>query len=225
MLSVAKHPDVDSFTATAIALLEGRDLKKIAVMVDVHEQTIEAWVLDDPDISRNATPEEWLEQAEADEPQPERKGELGRLVKGSAITVDWIDGFLMAITLAPKLIAPNKWVPEILGSAIANLGPDSIHRLADLILMHANTCIDHANEPALFNGTMAKRSKMAMRDWAAGFSAYGHFRSSRPAKSTAPNDRAMMQRVSDEMSTGFSAAEVNNLSQWIAARHDRNKRS
>jgi hypothetical protein len=164
-----------------------------------------------------------VEQAEADGPQPERKGELGRLVKGSAITVDWIDGFPMATTLAPKLIAPNKWLPELLGSALANLGPDSIQRFADLILMHANTCVDHANEPTLFAGAMAKRSKMAIRDWPAGFSyAFGHFRSWWPAKSTAPDDRAMMQRVSDAMSTGFSATEVNNLSQWIAARHDRN---
>lgn len=223
VLSAADHPDADSFTATAIALLDGRDLKKIPVMADVHDQTIEAWVFDDPDVDQDATLEEWVEQAEAEAPKPERKGELARFVKGSAITADWIDGFLMSVTLAPRMIAPNRWLPEILGSAIASLAPDSIQRFTDLILMRSNACVDQASLPAEFAAALSGRSKMAMRDWAAGFShACGHFRSSWPAKATAPDDRAMMQRVSDAMSTGFSAAEVKTLSQWIAARHARN---
>jgi yecA family protein len=167
-----------------------------------------------------------VEEAEADSPKPERKGELARLVKGSAITADWIDGFLMSVTIAPKVIAPNRWLPEILGSAIGNLTPDSIQRFADLILMRANACVDQANKPAEFTAAMSGRSQMAMRNWAAGFShACEHFRSSWPAKSTAPDDRAMMQRAADAMATGFSAAELKSLGQWIAARHDRNRGS
>lgn len=223
VLAAADHPDANSFTATAIALLEGRDLKKIPVMADVHDQTIEAWLFDDPNVDQDTTLEEWVEQAEAEAPKPERKGELARLVKGSAITADWIDGFLMSVTVAPKVIAPNRWLPEILGSAIGNLTSDSIQRFADLILMRANACLDQAKEAAEFSAAMSARSQMAMRDWAAGFSyACGHFRSSWPAKSTGPDDRAMMQRVADAMATGFSAAEVKALSQWIAARHNRN---
>jgi hypothetical protein len=222
-LAAAGDPDADSFTATAMALLDGRDLKKIPVMQDVHEQTIEAWVFDDPDVDQSATLEEWVEQAEPKAPKPERKGELARLVKDSAITADWIDGFLMSVTLAPKMIAPNRWLPEILGSAVASLIPDSIQRFADLILMRANACIAHAEDPVEFASAMSGRSKMAMRDWAGGFSyACGHFRASWPAKSTAPDDRAMVNQVSDAMSTGFSAAEVKTLSQSIAARHARN---
>ncbi len=221
VLADADHADAESFTATAMALRDGRDLKKIPVMADVHDQTVEAWIFDDPDVDQAATLEDLVDQAE--EPEPERKGELARLVKGSAVTADWIDGFLMAITLAPKLIAPNRWLPEILGSAITTLGPDTIQRFADLIMMRANACVEHATHPAQFTAAISKRSKMAMRDWAAGFSyACGHFRSSWPAKSTAPDDRATMQIVSDAMATGFSAAEVKTLSQWIAARHDRN---
>lgn len=92
--------------------------------------------------------------------------------------------------------------------------------------MRANACVDQANEPAEFTGAMSGRSQMAMRDWAAGFShAREHFRSSWPAKSTAPDDRAMMQCVADAMATGFGAAELKGLGQWIAARHDRNKES
>ncbi len=226
VLAAAGHPDADSFTATALALLEGRALKKIPVMLDVHEQTIEAWVFDDPDTDQGATPEEWIEMVEPQMPKPERKGELARMVKDTAITADWIDGFLMAVTLAPKVIAPNKWLPEILGSAVAGLTPDSIQRSADLILMRANACVEQAENPAAFASAMTKRKSMAKRDWAGGFSyACGHFRSSWPAKSTTHDDRAMMHRIADGISTGFTAAESKTLSQWITARHAQNCRA
>jgi hypothetical protein len=223
VLAAASHPDADSFTATAMALRDGRDLKKIPVMADVHDQTIGAWVFDDPDFDQDATLGEWVEQAEAEAPKAERKGELARLIKGSGVTADWIDGFLMSITLAPKMITPNRWLPEILGRAIASLGPDTIQRFADLILMRANACVDVAPRPAEFAAAMSRRSSMAMRDWAAGFSsACDQFRSSWPAKSTSRDDRAMMERVSDAMSTGFSPPDAKLLSLWIAARHDQN---
>ena len=223
VLTAAGDQDADSFAATAMALLDGRDLKKIPIMYDVHQQTIEAWVFDDPDDDQDSTLEEWVEQAEPKAPQPERKGELARLVKDSAITADWIDGYLMSVTLAPKMIAPNRWLPEILGSALASLTPETIQRFADLILMRANACVDHASAPAAFAAAMSGRSKMAMRDWAGGFSwAHGHFRSSWPTKSTSPEDRAMINDVSDAMSTGFSTFEVTTLSAWIASRHARN---
>ncbi len=129
-------------------------------------------------------------------------------------------------TLTPKMIAPNKWLPEILGSAVASLTPDSIQRFADLILMRANACVERAENPAEFALAMSGRSSMAARDWAAGFSyACGHFRSSWPAKSTTHVDRAMMHRISDAMSTGFTASGVKTLGQWISARHEDNCRT
>jgi len=223
VLAAAGDADAESFSATAMALLEGRDLKKIPVMQDVHEQTIEAWVFDDPDASRATGLEEWLEQDEPKAPMPERKGELARLVKDSEITADWIDGFLIAITLAPKPIAPNKWLPEISGSVIANLGLEGMQCFAYLIMLHANTCVAQAGMPAEFTGSMSKRSKMAMRDWATGFSyAYGQFSSSWPTKKTTIDDRAMINQVSDAMATGFNASGLKTLSLLIAARHDQN---
>jgi hypothetical protein len=206
-----------------MALLDGRDLKKIPVMADVHEQTIEAWVFDDPDVEQGMPLGDWVEQEEAAAPQPERTGELARLLKDAAVTPDWIDGFLMSITLAPKLIAPKRWLPEILGSAIGTLPPDKIQRFANLILMRANGCVAQAEDAEAFRTAMTQRSTMAMRDWATGFSyACDQFRSSWPAKSTAADDRAMQARVSDAMASGFSEPEAKTLSIWVAARHARN---
>lgn len=92
--------------------------------------------------------------------------------------------------------------------------------------MRANASVEQAEGPAEFAAAMSRRSSMAARDWAAGFSyATGHFRSSWPAKSTTHNDRAMIHRISDAMATGFTGSEVKTLEQWISARHEHNCRT
>lgn len=58
VLEAARHPDAAGFAACAMALLEGRDLRKIPVMLDVHEQTIEAWIHDDPELGPDMTLED-----------------------------------------------------------------------------------------------------------------------------------------------------------------------
>ncbi len=50
VLAAAGHPDADSFIATAITLLDGRDLKKIPFMAEVHHQTLEEWMFEDADL-------------------------------------------------------------------------------------------------------------------------------------------------------------------------------
>ena len=168
VLAAAGHPDAESFAATAMALRDGRDLKKIPVMADVHHQTIEAWMFDDPDADHDMTPDALAGLPKA--PEPERKGELARLVKGPVISADWIDGFLMAIVLAPKMIEPNRWVQVILNSAMEALGPDTINRFIELIMMRANSAIAQARDAELFAAGIAKKTKMGRRDWAGGFS-------------------------------------------------------
>ena len=54
LLDAIGDPDTESFAATAMALLDGRPLRKIPIMATIHEQIIEAWVLDDPDLRVDA---------------------------------------------------------------------------------------------------------------------------------------------------------------------------
>lgn len=81
--AAAGHRDAERFAATALALVEGRDLKNIPVLENIRPQTIEAWMFDDPDAGQDVLPENVPEAFAG--PQPERKGELARLVKGSAV--------------------------------------------------------------------------------------------------------------------------------------------
>lgn len=226
MLEAAGVPDADSFTATAMALLEGRDLKKIPVMADVHEQTIEAWIFDDPDIEPDTSLEDLAAMADAvpEPPKPERKDELAKLLKGAAISVEWIDGYLMSVVIAPKMIAPNRWLPILLDGAIAGLDPISLQRFLDIVMIRANDAIALAEDGGVFERRMGTLADLETQDWAAGFTTgCESFRASWPAKSTGPNDRAMQRMVSDGAGGGLGGSELHTLGQWIAARHRRNQ--
>ena len=138
LLDAIGDPDTESFAATAMALLDGRALKKIPIMAHIHEQTIEAWVLDDPDLPVDAGLGEFIELAEQEEPAPEGDGELSNLLDGADMTADWIDGYLMSVVIAPKMIAPNRWLPQILENAVAGLDPADLQRFLDIVMMRAN---------------------------------------------------------------------------------------
>ena len=88
-----------------MALLDGRALKKAPIM---------AWVLDDPDLPEGAGVGEFIELAEQEEPAREGEGELSNLLAGADMTADWIDGYLMSVVIAPRMIAPDRWLPRIL---------------------------------------------------------------------------------------------------------------
>ena len=83
-------------------------------MATIHEQTIEAWVHDDPDFPVEAGSGEFIELAEQEEPAPEGEDELSNLLAGADMTADWIDGYLMSVVIAPRMIAPDRWLPRIL---------------------------------------------------------------------------------------------------------------
>jgi hypothetical protein len=225
-LRAAGHPDADSFAATAAALLDGRELKKIPVMEDVHEQTIDAWMVDEPDIAPAAGPDDQWDElsetlAEPEPPKPERKGELARMLKGARLSPDWIDGYLMGVAVAPKLIAPSRWLPTLLEGAMGTLDGSNVQRFLDLIMLRANQALALA-EDGDFARAMQGRDTAA---WAAGFTqACTGFKSSWPAKSTGPDDKAMQKRVAEAARTGLSEAELKTLGQWLTARHRRNRR-
>jgi hypothetical protein len=128
VLSATGHGDAASFTATAMALMGGRELKKIPVMLDVHAQSIAAWMSDDPDLAvpdfDGPGPDNTLSPTNLDDfsrkpPAAERRGELARMLKRASLSSDWLEGFLLGLVIAPKPIAPDRWLPEILNRIIA----------------------------------------------------------------------------------------------------------
>jgi yecA family protein len=215
VLETALDPDAPGFAACAMALLDGRDLKKIPAMLDVHEQTIEAWVRDEPDFDPAMTFEELAQEAL----EPEKKGEVSALLRGTDLTVDWLDGYLTGIVIAPQMIMPNQWLPPILDAVLPRIDPSRFQRLMDLLMMRAEAASDVAAAPNEFVAAMSARSKRGQADWAGGFSdALSRFRTAWPKKRMTTEDKRLL-----EIAAGESiSAELGEFAALIAHRQERN---
>lgn len=215
VLETANHPDATGFAACAMALLEGRDLKKIPVMLDVHEQTIEAWVRDDPDFDPGLTFEELAHEA----PAPERKGEVAALLRGTELSVDWLDGYMTGIVIAPKMIMPNQWLPAVLEPVLPRINPSQFQRFMDLLMMRAQTVSDVASVPDQLVATISGRSKKGQAEWWSGFSdAMEKFRSAWPKKGMTKEDRRLFEIVTG----GFTSADMTEFAALVGHRQERN---
>ena len=211
VLENAESPDAASFAACAVALIEGRDLKKIPVMLDIHAQTIEAWVRDDPSFDPGVSFEELAEGA----PAPEKKGEFAAFLRNSGLAIDWVEGYLTSVAIAPQMIAPNLWLAPILDAVLPGLDPSKFQRFMDLLMMRANEVSDLACDAGAFAASMAKRSKKGQGDWAVGFSDTAkRFRAAWPKKGMTKEDRRLLEMASD----GLAVAELSEFATLIARR-------
>lgn len=207
VLETALHPDAASFAACTMALLDGRDLKKIPVMLDVHEQTIKAWIRDDPDFDPSLTFEELAQEA----PAPEKKGEAAALLRGTDLSVDWLDGYMTGIAIAPQMIMPNQWLPPILDPVLQRIDPSQLQRFMDILMMRAQTVSDVA--------AISACSKKGQADWAGGFSdAISRFRTAWPKKGMTKEDKRLLVIVT----TGLASADLAEFAALIALRQEQN---
>ncbi|PTX41317.1 yecA family protein [Gemmobacter caeni] len=215
VLETGLHPDAAGFVACATALLEGRELKKIPVMLDIHEQTIEAWIRDDPDFDPEASLEDLAEAA----PEPEKKGEVATLLRGTGLSSDWLDGYLTGIVIAPKVIMPNQWLPRILDAVLPRIDPSRFQRFMDLLMMRAQAVAEIASEPTDLAASIYSRSKKGQGDWASGFSeALDRFRSAWPKKGMTKEDR----RLIEIGAAGVAGVDLSELAALIAERQAKN---
>lgn len=215
VLETAHHPDAAGFAACAMALLEGRSLKTIPVMLDVHEQTIEAWVRDDPDFDPGLTFEELSQEA----PTPEKKGEVAALLRGTELSVDWLDGYMTGVVIAPQVIMPNQWLPAVLEPVLPRINPSQFQRLMDLLMMRAQTVSDVASVPDQLVAAISSRSKKGQLEWWSGFSdAVGKFRTAWSKKGMTKEDRRLLELLTAEL----TGADVEEFAALVALRQERN---
>ena len=217
VLETALHPDAAGFAACAMALLEGRSLKTIPVMLDVHEQTIEAWVRDDPDFDPGLTFEELAQEA----PTPEKKGEVAALLRGTDLSVDWLDGYMTGVVIAPQMIMPNQWLPAVLEPVLPRINPSQFQRFMDLLMMRAQTASDVVSVPDQLVASISSRSRKGQVEWWSGFSeAMGKFRTAWPKKGMTKEDRRLFEVVS----AGLASTDLADFAALVALRQERNIR-
>jgi hypothetical protein len=168
-------------------------------------------VRDDPSFDPGVSFEELAEEA----PAPEKKGEFAALLRNSGLAIDWVEGYLTSVAIAPQMIAPNLWLAPILDAVLPGLDPSKFQRFMDLLTMRAHEVFDLACDAGAFAASMAKRSKKGQGDWAVGFSeAANWFRAAWPKKGMAKEDRRLLEMASD----GVAVAELSEFADLIARR-------
>ncbi len=225
LLQAAGHSDVQSFVATSRSLLEGRALRKIPIMLDIHDQTIGAWLHGDDGGDDWLDPDIGLQILDdADDlppmPAPEKKGELGKLLKDTALSPEWIDGYLAAICIAPKMITPDRWIQPVLRAALPALNEGRLQRFLNLLMHRYNTALTALAAPKSMERALRAMDRLGQRDWSEGFLAGKQsFKPCWPAKALGESDKAMLRQIeamADDPAT--SARAITVLALWLSAR-------
>jgi hypothetical protein len=122
-----------SFAVVAQTLATGREIKKIPVFEDILGQTLEVAAeraMEDLDDEL-----EWgNEELDPPEIEAEGQGELAKLLKGSPLKPDQIDGYLTAVLIAPEFASPTEWLPPLM-EGIEVKGQGSIQRILDILML------------------------------------------------------------------------------------------
>lgn len=213
LLVAAGGDTADEFTATALALAEGRDLKKTPIMGLIFDQTLEVWSV------RRATsgsamalesPEPTVARSM---PSPEKTGELARLLRKSLISPVWLDGYLLACCIAPEPVMPGEWIEPLFNIAGPSLGKRDVQRFLDIVMLRYNAALQ-----ALHDGqSMVSGDREDLPEWADGLlTAWEAAKPPWPARALGKEGKAMRSLLIG-LSDGIATKAVTDgtLEKWI----------
>ena len=204
-----------SFAVVAQALAEGRDIKKIPVFEDILEQTLE--------IASAHTMEEFYEEAEWDdedfeppEIEAERRGELAKLLRGSSLKSDQIDGYLTAVLIAPEFTSPNEWLMPLM-NGIEFTGDGSIQRFLDILMLRYG-----ALNEAVILGEIGRQVRdlplKHFQDWTQGFAqAVDGIKGAWPKRALSRDDKQVLKLIRSAASEDLTPTLKPLLPSWLQA--------
>ncbi|PZQ48773.1 MAG: hypothetical protein DI556_13220 [Rhodovulum sulfidophilum] len=191
-----------SFAAVAQALLDERSLRRIPIMVDIVDQTLEAF-----------------EARNSGAPSREAGAPIGTLLAGAGIGEAYLRGYLAALSIAPLAPSPGAWLGPLLGG-IEFPGEGVLDRLLEYVMQDANRVDDEAGDPANVARWLAPLGADGLRDWVAGFDALvAATRRCWPTKSLNADDKRVLRDVALVAKGSDGGALRAVLPAWVARRH------
>lgn len=220
------HPYAASCVATALALLEGRAMKKIPIMEDIHFQTIEAIALDEQEFGDSEGAARMfpgmggIVSLEAEGPD-----ELKSLLSKTGISPAWVDGYLMSVVIAPETVSPDQWLSFSLDLVSENIDLVQMQRFLDILMLRAENIMAALEHDGAIATSMAIYDDAEICAWASGFKeGYDHFEADWLKASLSNADRIVLRQIADGARDGFTAQVLKILSQWLVGRHLKNWR-
>jgi hypothetical protein len=212
-LEAAGDPGFEEFAAVAHRIEAGAPLADIPIFDSIVEGTIL--------MGRGTAPREAMLDAgpELAAPDPEKPGELAKILAESELTPEGIDGFVMAVVVAPKVISPGELMTELVDRVPPARGMEALQRFLDLVVGRLNSAAVDSEDAARLGARIAALGPDELRLWAEGFShLVQRFPASWRHKSVRKDDKAMLSLI-DAVGEGADAAELRPmLPGWLARR-------
>ena len=202
-----------SFAAVAQALEAGREIKKIPVFEDIIGQTLEvaaARAMEDLDDEL-----EWdTEDFKPPEIQAERQGELAKLLRGSPLKPDQIDGYLTAVLIAPEFASPNEWLTPLM-EGIEVKGHGSIQRILDILMLRYGA-LNEAVILGEIGGEVRDLPPKRFQAWTEGFAqAVDGIKGAWPKRALSRDDKQVLNLIRSATSEDLTATLKPLLPSWL----------
>lgn len=202
-----------SFAVVAQALIDGREIKKIPVFEDILGQTLEvaeAYAMGDLDDEVDWDNEEF----EPPDIQPERQGELAKLLKGSSLKPDQIDGYLTAVLIGPEFTSPNEWLPPLMGG-IEVKGHGSIQRILDILMLRFGALNDAVILGGI-GGEIRDLPPKRFQAWTEGFAqAVDGIKGAWPKRALSRDDKQVLNMIRSAASEDLTPTLKPLLPSWL----------
>lgn len=182
-----------SFAVVAQALEAGREIKKIPVFEDILGQTLEVAAARAMDGLGDDL--EWEdEEFEPPEIEAERQGELAKLLKGSPLKPDQIDGYLTAVLIAPEFVSPNEWLMPLM-EEIEVKGHGSIQRILDILMLRYGALNEAVNLGEI-GGEVRDLTSKRFQTWTEGFAqAVDGIKGAWPKRALSRDDKQVLNMI------------------------------
>jgi hypothetical protein len=202
-----------SFAVVVQALAAGREINKIPVFEDILGQTLEvaaARAMEDLD-EEVAWDDEEFEQPEI---EAERLGELAKLLKGSPLKPDQIDGYLTAVLIAPEFTSPNEWLMPLM-DGIEVKGHGSIQRILDILMLRYGA-LNEAVTLGEVGGEIRDLPPKRFQAWTEGFAqAVDGIKGAWPKRSLSRDDKKVLNMIRSAASDDLTPTLKPLLPSWL----------
>jgi hypothetical protein len=211
-LRAAGDPGSAEFAAVAHLLEAGAPLADLPIVDAIVEGTI---------LAGRGGPREvgLVDGPEPAAPAPERPGELDKILAKSELTPEAIEGFAMAVVVAPKALGPAEFMNDLLGRGPQFSGMAGLQRFLDLVVARINAAALDSDDPERLRARVAALGPEELRQWAGGFSrVIGQSGASWRHKSVGKPDKAMLSLIA-EVGEGADGAQLQPvLAEWLVRR-------
>jgi len=202
-----------SFAVVAQALVAGREIKRIPVFEDILEQTLKVAAeraMEDLDDELKWDNEEFDPPAI----EAERKGELAKLLKGSLLKPDHIDGYLTAVLIAPEFASPNEWLMPLL-EGIEVKGHGSIQRILDILMLRYGV-LNEAVILGEIGGEVRDLPSKRFQAWTEGFArAVDGIKGAWPKRALSRDDKQVLNMIRSAAIDDLTTTLKPLLPSWI----------